>query len=513
MTPSRIWFPLLLVTAIALPSTAQVTNLKVNGVATGFLMTSGDEIRWEYDLPVGDSASLEIWYDVNANGTIEPATDFTYVWFVQVDGQVSGTKGPADMDSTANGHITFHGMRVGIAPGGYVIRVRCHGVGESAAGTVAPLPVPAHLLYGHVTPPPGKSAQYTVVEAYRSDEYAPSFWDAITDANGDFAIAMDSDTAGNPWLVEVSRNPHPPSIDQPDYRELTITGNHIGLDFSLVPAAAQVAGTVTNEFMTPLQASGVQLINPPTGFVREGSTDANGFYQVGVLAGELGAGLWIMQTTQPDTVTTDFMMGQSTIPIILAGDSIVRHLVVYRTDATIHGVVLIDGSPPGFPVTMMAANFDTASSSGPSEPGTGNFTLKVSSQISQYTIFPVKLPPNFVTETVVAPPGASGIVVNVTTTSVEGKGQETPAEFRLEQNYPNPFNPGTTIRFSLPQRSHVTLTVFNLLGQNVGTLVDETRDAGHHHALFDASGLASGVYLCRLQAGGFVQVRKMIVVK
>ena len=88
-----------------------------------------------------------------------------------------------------------------------------------------------------------------------------------------------------------------------------------------------------------------------------------------------------------------------------------------------------------------------------------------------------------------------------------------PAEAVLHQNYPNPFNPSTTIRYGLPSRSHVTLTVFNTLGQQVATLVDGEMEAGYHEAMFGASGLSSGVYLYRLTAGSFVQTRRLVFIR
>ena len=88
-----------------------------------------------------------------------------------------------------------------------------------------------------------------------------------------------------------------------------------------------------------------------------------------------------------------------------------------------------------------------------------------------------------------------------------------PAQLRLEQNYPNPFNPTTVIQYDVPTRTYVTLAVFNILGQRVADLVNEEKAAGHYETRFDASGLASGVYLYRLQAGSFVQTRKMVVLR
>jgi subtilisin-like proprotein convertase family protein len=88
-----------------------------------------------------------------------------------------------------------------------------------------------------------------------------------------------------------------------------------------------------------------------------------------------------------------------------------------------------------------------------------------------------------------------------------------PGKFRLDQNYPNPFNPSTTIRYALPGTSHVQLVVYDLLGRRVAVLADGQQSAGEHSVRFDAARLASGVYLCRLTAGSFVETKKMMVVK
>ena len=91
--------------------------------------------------------------------------------------------------------------------------------------------------------------------------------------------------------------------------------------------------------------------------------------------------------------------------------------------------------------------------------------------------------------------------------------RDIPQEYRLEQNYPNPFNPTTTIRYSLPQRSRVLLTVSNILGQTVATLVDEQQDAGSIEVKFDGSTLASGVYFYSLQAGSYARTRRLLLLR
>jgi hypothetical protein len=111
-------------------------------------------------------------------------------------------------------------------------------------------------------------------------------------------------------------------------------------------------------------------------------------------------------------------------------------------------------------------------------------------------------------------------------TSVEQVTSELPHEYSLEQNYPNPFNPTTTIQFSIVDPQFTILKVFDLLGREVAVLVDEQKAPGNYEVSFDASALASGVYLYRLKAGdpstgpgpraesrGFVQTKKLMILK
>jgi hypothetical protein len=88
-----------------------------------------------------------------------------------------------------------------------------------------------------------------------------------------------------------------------------------------------------------------------------------------------------------------------------------------------------------------------------------------------------------------------------------------PASYSLSQNYPNPFNPTTTIRYSLPEAAHVVLTVYDVLGRAMMTVLDATQLAGEKSVELDASSLASGVYFYRMQAGGFVATRKLLLLR
>jgi hypothetical protein len=88
-----------------------------------------------------------------------------------------------------------------------------------------------------------------------------------------------------------------------------------------------------------------------------------------------------------------------------------------------------------------------------------------------------------------------------------------PAEFELSQNYPNPFNPSTKICFSIHSSDFVTLKVYDVIGKEVATLVDEVKSAGNYNVEFDASSLPSGIYFYKIQAGSFIDTKKMVILK
>ncbi len=102
--------------------------------------------------------------------------------------------------------------------------------------------------------------------------------------------------------------------------------------------------------------------------------------------------------------------------------------------------------------------------------------------------------------------------------TTENEPTEIPAQYSLRQNYPNPFNPSTSIEYTIPQAEHVTLKVFDVLGREVATLVDEYKQAGNYKAIFNvetlrATSLPSGVYFYKLQAGSYHETKKLILMK
>jgi hypothetical protein len=105
-------------------------------------------------------------------------------------------------------------------------------------------------------------------------------------------------------------------------------------------------------------------------------------------------------------------------------------------------------------------------------------------------------------------------------TSVESIEDIIPIEFRLDQNYPNPFNPVTVIQYSIPNKSHITIKVFDILGNEIMTLINEEKEAGFHEINFNGRTIVSGMYIYRLiatpdggQAGKYVSTKKMLLIK
>jgi len=112
----------------------------------------------------------------------------------------------------------------------------------------------------------------------------------------------------------------------------------------------------------------------------------------------------------------------------------------------------------------------------------------------------------------------SNIARYVITDVEEELGDNLPYRFGLSQNYPNPFNPMTNLEYNLPRRSHVTIEVFNVIGQKVLTLVDRDESAGSYRITWDGTNSSgekepTGIYLYRFQAGDYIETKKMVLLK
>ena len=114
--------------------------------------------------------------------------------------------------------------------------------------------------------------------------------------------------------------------------------------------------------------------------------------------------------------------------------------------------------------------------------------------------------------------GTDEIVLNQATTMTLTKRAIIPQVYTLHQNYPNPFNPITTLRYDLPEQANVNIIIYDMLGRQVKTLINQTQDAGFKSVIWDATNdygkpVSAGVYLYQIRAGEFVQTKKMVLLK
>jgi hypothetical protein len=107
----------------------------------------------------------------------------------------------------------------------------------------------------------------------------------------------------------------------------------------------------------------------------------------------------------------------------------------------------------------------------------------------------------------------SAVQFSFAPTDVEILNTDTPDKFYLSQNFPNPFNPGTKINYSIPLSGFVTLKIYDIMGNEIATLVNEEKSAGNYEVEFDGSNLSSGLYFYTINTGSFSQVKKMILLK
>ena len=98
-------------------------------------------------------------------------------------------------------------------------------------------------------------------------------------------------------------------------------------------------------------------------------------------------------------------------------------------------------------------------------------------------------------------------------TNLNEQKEQVPFDFSLEQNYPNPFNPTTNVSFSVPIETFVTVKIYDLLGNEIAVLVNETKTPGKYNVQFHANGFSSGVYICEMTASNFKSTQKLVLAK
>ena len=200
------------------------------------------------------------------------------------------------------------------------------------------------------------------------------------------------------------------------------------------------------------------------------------------------------------------------LPTINPSDILTKDLTIYNANSTITGNVTLSGNPPNFNLEMYAFVSDTGYVITYTDIG-GNYTLNVSDQLFNYNIGPGYLPNGYNGYSIVAHPGQTNVNFNFTPTDVEQDQSVVPDDFSLLQNFPNPFNPITTIKYQIPISGLITLKVYNVLGNEIASLVNEEKPVGSYNVEFDATNYPSGIYFYILQTGSFIETKKMVLMK
>jgi hypothetical protein len=194
----------------------------------------------------------------------------------------------------------------------------------------------------------------------------------------------------------------------------------------------------------------------------------------------------------------------------------IKYPAVMNTSAAAQCTVVVAGSTTGVDIASSAGTLTpifrlkelngelTHPSAG---TGTYVFTLTAPASPGTVTLYATGVSGGFTGSWAHASNGT------ITVNSVASVQENAPTTFALEQNFPNPFNPATTIDYSLPSSEHVTLTVYDLNGRVVASLVNATQSAGSYRVTYNAQGLASGVYIARLTAGSRSAIRKLALLK
>lgn len=501
-------------------SYSQITNLKVLGGTSSFSVNSGDNFGWSFNVPnAGDTTLAQIWIDADQNGVLDRTKDVLWTFFNHIDGDPRGQGGPSDADGAANKSVTFEGP-LGLAPAHYILLFRNHGHYTTFAGVVNHMTSPAYTISGTVTVPAGMSKKNIVLSLEADGEGGPgAFWDAVTDENGNYTIEMGADTAGNPWAIRVNNSFIMGSaVLNPTSKELTISPkqtSYTGNNFTFTAPGASISGKLKDESGNPVLGGEVSIAVGQGAFYRYTPTDTAGVFHIGLLPNELPQTQVILESHSRDD--NNVLNAYVSVGSVSAGNNLTRDLVIYKPNSTIIGKVTIDGHAPGFMVQLSCLNSDSTFMNLWTD-GNGDFTANVTNKIYDYMIYPVidymHGGPTYNFVPLTAHPGQSGLVLNLSTTVDVKKGTPTaPAEFSLSQNYPNPFNPATTINYSVAKEGFVSLTVYNLTGSKVATLVSENKTAGSYTAHFDGSSLSSGIYMYKLESGGSTAYKKLILMK
>jgi len=277
-----------------------------------------------------------------------------------------------------------------------------------------------------------------------------------------------------------------------------------------------LATTNNGDSWTELKANNVSIkelmISNSNKSIWYSYSNAGGFYR----STDYGVS-WTLQSTT--TSLYNFAVDGNNSNTIYANQySSPNYNIVRSTDAGVTWNTVFNNlyvrdlySLPVSPYTLYAATWKGQGVMKSTDGGTSWTGLTTG--LTYFSCFQVRNIPGSSAYIFVTTYGGSLYGLNYTPTSIEKDKNVTPTHYFLSPNYPNPFNPSTVISFSIPKSENVTLKIYDMLGREIVSLVNERMDAGSYKVNFNASNLASGVYLCHMTAGSFTQTQKMNFIK
>jgi hypothetical protein len=501
---------------------AQISSIKINNQSSPFSIYQGTNLSWDYHLPAGDSAHVEIWMDLNKDNLIDEGTDKLLYSFDQIDGDTTNMPGQfPDADNSMNGDISYT-LNEALPPGNVIIYFYSpsYGQGAFALGTITGLNYYQTSVSGKVTAPSGKSSANLLVKVLATYSGKQYLYDLLTDSAGNYIVGNQSGGGqGGPTIVipcQVSvEEPFAGLLSEPPIRQSAFVTNEqiTGLDFSFAPVKAKVSGHLRDDDNTPLPWTNIVIKNSGAGRERTALTNGSGWYTISVDSADIPSGPFTLETK---TASSTHMFASTHLNSISPNDSLIKDVIVYNANATISGTIVNSAVPtlPEIALTAIATG-DSGYATAASEYATGVFSIGVSNKISTFNIYldTISVPP------VIGHPGDTGIVINIVT-SVKEREAGVPKGYQLYQNFPNPFNPTTTVNYDIAHNSQVKMVLINMLGQEIAKIVDAEQPAGKYSAVIDASNLPSGVYFYRLQVfpesqklQPFTTMRKMTLIK
>jgi len=508
----------------------QFGNLLVNDVSTGAQAQQGELVTWQFNIPIGETANNEIWIDRDGNKKIDSQVDFALYMFTQTDNE-GENNGPPDMDGIANGQVWVQ-MKLGLAPAKYLMRINYNNLSDTSDFEITPLVNPKYSIFGQVFDENGVGARWILVEAdAESNQDMPNFWHAITDSSGNFVINMDS-TAGfvqGSWKLDLGESTLNGLLAEENEYVIQLSGNHGPYEFHLSKPKVYVIGQVLDHNGNPLQDYFDVYAWNDSLDIHRGShnVDSLGNYHIGFTENDYGhweVGVW-----------SDQMEGKYLHPqgkrmhLTSQDDTLYAIFTLYQIDDYIWGKIVADGDPIVGNKKVFAEN-DTTGRSETYTDSEGNFRIPVSQFAQNYRLNVERDDYNHFmnagyhmvnSQDIAAAPGDTTTIVFTKFSDVEKVDNSNPTTFSLQQNYPNPLHirsaQPTTINFQVPKTSHVTIAIYNLLGQEIYRLIDLEMQPGNHQLNWfgkDQNGfrISNGLYFIRMTAPNFTQLRKLMIV-